>query len=345
MTRSWLSGLERLVAGDGPSLAGERVALFAGPGVAGDAVRGLRAVGAEVARVFVGEYGAAGEVAPEAGVADGELEQAPLRSLYGAGDAAYAAEAHRLQPRGEDLADVDRLVVDVQDIGARQFTPIWSAALSVATAIRQGLPVLLLDRPNPQGGRDEDVEGSAPRAGYLSMVGLETVATRHGMSAAELLLLYSTRRCGDRGRVQGLVSVVEVAGWSREPIALPTRLAIPCGDTNEGIPTFAGRSLRAGMADEAWVEEGWSRDPPRTWSAGLTRVAELVAARPVGANPWRVRPFQHDNRRPAIDLLTGGPEFRRVANADGAVALAEYLAREEEAAARFREQRRPFLRY
>ena len=331
------TGLERLRAGEGPSLSGRAVALFGGPGTTLESVAVLQGCGANVRRIFAGEFGPCGRLAPQEGVPDGDVESISFRSRYGAGDAEFAAEAHRTRPRPEELADVDLLVVDIADPGVRAFTPTWSAALVAREALRAGREVLVLDRPNLLGGGAAQVEGSPQRAGFLSLAGLESVASRHGMTTAELLRLYLERRAP---AAAARLEIVPLEGWGREPAA-PEVDEVPMNGR-----ALERASLRAALASAPWVDDAWevaATHDDGSWAGALRRVFATVRARPEGENPWRTRPFQHDNRRPAIDLLTGSPAFRSAAN-EGA-SLDALLAAEAEGAQAFVEARRHFLLY
>lgn len=95
-------------------------------------------------------------------------------SLYG---------AHR-EPTEEMLEGLEVMVVDIPDVGARYYTFIWSLALVMKACERLGMPVLVLDRPNPIGG--EQVEGTLLDPDFSSFVGLYPLPTRHGMTAGEI---------------------------------------------------------------------------------------------------------------------------------------------------------------
>ena len=72
-----------------------------------------------------------------------------------------------LSPSAEQLAGLDAVVIDLQDVGARYYTFVWTAVLVLRAAARSGIEAVVLDRPNPLGG--EIVEG-APAAAWLSLV-------------------------------------------------------------------------------------------------------------------------------------------------------------------------------
>lgn len=94
-------------------------------------------------------------------------------SLYG---------EHR-KPTPMMFRDLDLIVVDLQDVGSRYYTFIWTTFLTMEAAHELGLPVLVLDRPNPIGGMA--VEGSGIEADLQSFVGWRSLPHRHGMTIGE----------------------------------------------------------------------------------------------------------------------------------------------------------------
>src|SRR5262245_66551423 len=103
----------------------------------------------------------------------------PTYSLYGE---TFAS----LSPAPAMLHGAEWLVIDLQDIGSRYYTYVWTAVLAAEVALRAGVRVLILDRPNPIGGLEGDVEGGSVAPGQDSFVGLHDVAVRHGMTLGEL---------------------------------------------------------------------------------------------------------------------------------------------------------------
>jgi len=83
------------------------------------------------------------------------------------------------------LADLgnDVMVVDIQDIGSRYYTYIWTMMLAMEACASARLRFVVCDRPNPIGG---SVEGAPQSTGYLTFVGLHPIPVRHGMTAGEL---------------------------------------------------------------------------------------------------------------------------------------------------------------
>ena len=122
----------------------------------------------------------------------------PIYSLYGATKA----------PTPAMLANVDVLVYDIQDVGARIYTYEWTMALSAEAAGRAGKRFVVLDRPDPI--RGDLVEGGVLDPKYRSFVGEFPVAMRYGLTPGELL-----RYLAGTGQIRADVSVVPMRGWRR----------------------------------------------------------------------------------------------------------------------------------
>ncbi len=122
----------------------------------------------------------------------------PIYSLYG----------EVREPTDEMLEGIDLFVVDLQDLGARYYTFIWSMALCMKACERRGIPMLVLDRPNPIGG--VQVEGPVLVPALASFVGLHPLPTRHGMTIAEVAKHF---QAAFYPRVQ--LSFLTLQGWSR----------------------------------------------------------------------------------------------------------------------------------
>jgi len=144
------------------------------------------------------------------------------------------------------------LVVDLQDVGARYYTFVWTALLAVRAASRLGVHVVLLDRPNPLGRL---LEGRSQEPGFTSFVGWEPVPIRHGLTLAEIVSHFAAADGLPLGP-SGALSVVPVDGWdgTREaaldrPWVLPspnmptadTALVYPGGCLLEGTNLSEGR--------------------------------------------------------------------------------------------------------
>jgi uncharacterized protein YbbC (DUF1343 family) len=202
------TGLDRLL--ESPELAarlrGERVGLLAHPAsVTRDLVHvsvALERLGIRP-RIFFGpEHGYGGEAQDMIGVADAKGPHGvPVRSLYG-------ERFEDLAPREEDLANLDCLLIDLQDVGARYYTFAWTAVLAVRACQKLGVRVVVLDRPNPIGADPRMIEGRAQAEGFSSFVGLEPIPIRHGLTLGEIVAW----RAHVEGVSPGLVEVVRVLG-------------------------------------------------------------------------------------------------------------------------------------
>ncbi len=198
-------GLEQVEAEKGSPLRGRRVGLLGhAASVAADgrhAIDVLRGVGVEVVRLFGPEHGLRGLAAAGEEVAGGTdaASGLPVVSLYGG----------KSKPAPEDLRGLDVLVVDLQDAGVRFYTYASTMLLSLEVAAEAGLPVVVLDRPNPLGG--ERVEGpERDPAMPESLVSMAPGPLVHGLTLGEMAGVADRRR-DKRGRL----SVVPMRGWSR----------------------------------------------------------------------------------------------------------------------------------
>lgn len=385
------TGLDRIAAGDDEARAAVRgrAGLLAHPASVDRRLRHARWVlaeaGVELAALFGPEHGYGGEAQDMIGVEDArDPEGLPIHSLYGSTEEA-------LSPRPEQLEGLDVLIVDLQDVGSRYYTYVWTAALAVRAAARAGVRTVVLDRPNPLGGTM--VEGAPQRPGHRSFVGLYDVAVRHGMTIGEIVTMV---RALD-GIDEASLSIIEMADWNRTmrfdqtglPWVLPspnmptldTALVYPGGCLLEGTrlsegrgltrpfemwgaPGLDGRALAANVSLEGAVLRPTTFQPTfhkhggkicggvqvhvtdadrfQPYAAYLRLIAE--AARLLGDRfEWRHDPYEFVEEIPAIDLLTGGPEYRAAVDARGS--LDDVLAAEEAGAAAFRARREPWLLY
>ena len=199
------SGLERILAECPPDLAGRKVGLLTNhAGLDGDMLPGpvvLQKAGrVRLTRLFAPEHGLYGEVPAGAVVQDrtDPVTGLDVVSLYGPGRSADPSMVDGL----------DAVLVDLPDIGCRYYT-LLGTTMSLLKACREaGVRVVVLDRPNPLGGR---VEGKrSVRASYRSLVGAVAAPIRHGLTLGELCVL-AAREVGASDSVQ----VVPMEGWNR----------------------------------------------------------------------------------------------------------------------------------
>lgn len=159
----------------------------------------LIASDAQVTAIFTPEHGYRG-VLDRSDIGHGvdSATGIPVFSLYG--------EVREPTPAMLDAIDV--LLVDLQDIGARPYTYISTALLAMRACAAAGVPVVVLDRPNPIGG--ELMQGPVLDTAYTSFVGMLPVPMRHGLTLGELARLGNWRL-----GIGADLTVVPVSGWRR----------------------------------------------------------------------------------------------------------------------------------
>ena len=121
----------------------------------------------------------------------------------------YSLYAEHREPTAETLQDLDVLLVDLQDIGARFYTYLTSMAYVMEEAARRGLPVLVLDRPDPING--VAIEGPMLDRSAIGFTGYLPMPIRHGMTIGELARLFN-----GENRIGASLTVVAMKNWSRD---------------------------------------------------------------------------------------------------------------------------------
>jgi uncharacterized protein YbbC (DUF1343 family) len=212
--------------------------------------RGLR-----VTALFGPEHGIAADAQDlvEVGHSRDRETGLPVHSLYG----------DTRVPTPEMLAGVDAMVYDVQDVGSRYYTFVYTMLHVMEACAREKKRVVVLDRPNPIGG--DAVDGNVLDPAYRSFVGMHPLAVRHGMTAGELALMFRDELALDVD-----LHVVPMKGWRRrmayEDTGLPWVLPSPNIPTVDTAYVYPGGCLVEGTN----LSEG----------RGTTRPFELVGA------PW-----------------------------------------------------------
>jgi uncharacterized protein YbbC (DUF1343 family) len=165
----------------------------------------LKMEGVTVSAFFGPEHGFRGEA--ERGVKLGaeydSVLNIPIYSLYG----------KTRKPTPEMLRDVDVLVFDMQDIGARFYTYIYNMALSMEGAAEYGIPFVVLDRPNPLNGKM--VEGNVLEPEFSNYMGLYPIPVRHGMTMGELAKMINQERWLSN-RIKAELKIIPMTNWRRE---------------------------------------------------------------------------------------------------------------------------------
>jgi uncharacterized protein YbbC (DUF1343 family) len=211
-----------------------------------------------VVRLFAPEHGVRGEAQDMEAVAEpsDRTTGLPVVSLYGSDEAS-------LRPPARHLEGLDAIVYDLQDVGTRYYTFVTTLSYVMEAAHEAGLPVVVLDRPNPIGGRG--VEGPILQPDFASFVGRFPIPVRHGLTTGELANMFR-----DAFGIRCDLRVVPMAGWRRdahfEDTGLPWVLPSPNMPTPDTARVYPGGCLVEGTN----LSEG----------RGTTRPFELVGA------PW-----------------------------------------------------------
>ncbi|HJU67426.1 MAG TPA: DUF1343 domain-containing protein [Gemmatimonadaceae bacterium] len=198
-------GIEQFLADVPAAVRGKRVGLITNH--TGVDSRGISSIDrlfasrdVRLVALFGPEHGLRGTAADGAKISSGVDRKTglPIFSLYG--------DVRRPTPRM--LANVEALVFDMQDIGARPYTYISTMGLAMRAAKEKGIPFVVLDRPNPIGGHI--VEGSILDTAFRSFTGMYPIALRHGMTTGELARMFN-----DRFDIGAELIVVPMIGWKR----------------------------------------------------------------------------------------------------------------------------------
>lgn len=154
--------------------------------------------------LFGPEHGMAGRAQDLERVASGRDPSTglPVYSLYGDTPAS-------LTPTPAMLTEIDCLVIDLQDIGTRYYTYLWTMALCLQACAAAKKPVLVCDRPNPITG--VTIEGPLNAPGFASFVGLYPLPIRHGMTIGEI-----ARYLNEAHHLGARIDVLPMEGWRRE---------------------------------------------------------------------------------------------------------------------------------
>src|SRR5205809_414918 len=163
--------------------------------------RAVSSEGVTLAAIFGPQHGFRSDVQDnmvETPHGDDPRRRVPVYSLY----------SETREPTADMLRGIEALVIDLQDIGSRIYTYIYTMANCLRAAARHRIEVLVCDRPNPIGGIE--VEGATLRRGWESFVGLFPIPMRHGMTIGELAKLFN-----DAFGIGATLEVVPMAGWRR----------------------------------------------------------------------------------------------------------------------------------
>jgi uncharacterized protein YbbC (DUF1343 family) len=254
-------GIDRLLETDRRLVAGRRVGVVCNPSSIDSAFRHtadrlVEDADVTVAALFGPQHGFRSDVQDnmiETPHGRDARRSVPVYSLY----------SETREPTAEMLRDIDVLVVDLQDVGTRVYTYVYTMANCLRAAARHGVHVIVCDRPNPIGG--DEVEGNLLEPAYASFVGQFPIPLRHGMTIGELARLFN-----DAFGIGASLDVVPLGGWRRSMYHDET--GVPWIIPSPNLPTLDSAIVYPG----AVLFEGTGLSEGR----GTTRPFELIGA------PW-----------------------------------------------------------
>jgi uncharacterized protein YbbC (DUF1343 family) len=253
------TGLEVLLESGVELLAGERVGFIVNP----TSINGLFEHAADLffnhpqinlTALFGPQHGIRGETQ------DNMIEWESFTDSR-TGLPAYSLYGETRKPTAEMLANVDTLVFDIQDVGTRVYTFIYTMAMAMEAARQHHKKFIVLDRPNPINGIH--IEGNIHEAEFHSFVGMYPVPMRHGLTVAELALLFNKEFA-----IGCELEVVKMEGWRREMFYEATEL--PWVLPSPNMPTVDTAVVYPGavMFEGTLISEG----------RGTTKPFEIVGA-------------------------------------------------------------------
>ncbi len=244
MAASVATGLDRLLEDDArlTKLRSASVGLLVNPTSVTrqlkHAIDALRRADVNIVRLFGPEHGVRGEAQDMEAVAENidPLTGIETVSLYG-------DTFESLIPSADEVSDLDIVIADIQDIGARYYTYVYTIGLMMKACGETDTEVWVVDRPNPINGID--VRGNIVEDGWDSFVGMQPIAVRHGMTGGELAL-YFDRYAGWSCDL----TVLEMSGWRRsmwyDETGLPWVLPSPNMPTLDTATVYPGQCLLEG---------------------------------------------------------------------------------------------------
>jgi len=252
-------GVERLLAERRASIDGARVGLVCNPASVDHSLRHVadlfkKQSGYKLTTLFGPQHGIRGDVQDNMIESPHAFDQAtglPIYSLY----------SETREPTESMLKDVDVLVFDMQDVGCRIYTFVYTMANCMRAAKKYGKKMVVCDRPNPIGG--VQVAGTVLEAGFESFVGQFPIATRHGMTVGELALMFN-----EQGSIGCDLEVIEMDGWNRQDCFDDTD--IPWVMPSPNMPTLDTATVFPGTVHLEGTQMSEGR--------GTTRPFEIVGA-------------------------------------------------------------------
>ncbi|MGG0859070.1 DUF1343 domain-containing protein [Bacillus sp. NMCC46] len=252
------TGIETLLSSNLSWLKGKRVGLITNPtGIDANMKSSVDLLfehpNIKLTALYGPEHGVRGDAQAGEGVESYTDEKTglPVYSLYG----------KTRKPTPDMLKDVDVLLFDIQDVGARYYTYIYTMAYAMEAAKENNIPFVVLDRPNPIGGLK--VEGPVLEPEHASFVGLYPIPLRHGMTTGELAKFFNKEF-----HINADVTVIKMKNWKRSMTFDDTKLPFVLPSPN--MPTVDSTFVypATGLIEGTNVSEG----------RGTTKPFELIGA-------------------------------------------------------------------
>jgi len=285
---SLLTGLDVVVANNFAEFAGKRVGIITNQAGVDHRGRHLAdlffrpgATNVKLVALFAPEHGIRGQAEAGAKIPStiDKATSARVYSLYG----------EIRKPTAAMLKDLDALVFDLQDVGARFYTYISTLSLAMEAAAENGVAFYVLDRPNPIGG--DMVEGPVLDVAHKSFVGIQPIALRHGMTVGELAFMFNEEGWLSKGircdlhvikmvGSAGNSGAAGAGGWRRNMLYEDTGLKWVPPSPNMPAPTTALLYPGTGLLEATKFSEGRGTDEPfervgAPWADSETLIAEL----------------------------------------------------------------------
>ena len=230
------TGIEQFVKSPPPGLKGNRIGLLCNPASVDSSFNHSRLLienqtPAELSALYSPQHGFFAEKQDnmiESGNMRDRVLGIPVFSLYG----------DTREPTEKMFEPIDILIIDLQDVGTRVYTFIYTVSYCLEAAAKFNKKVLVLDRPNPVNGTD--VEGNCLQNDCTSFVGRYPLPMRHGLTIAELALMFN-----DHFKIGCELEVVPMEGWRREMFFTDTGL--PWVAPSPNLPTPASTLVYPGQ--------------------------------------------------------------------------------------------------
>ena len=243
-------GIEVLRSRNFEGLKGKKVGLVTNPSGIDRNLKSTidilhEAEGVELVALYGPEHGVRGDAYAGDKVEDTRdpATGVPVYSIYGS----------TREPSAEILKGVDVMVYDIQDVGTRSYTFISTLGLVMRACAKQGIEVMVLDRPNPLGG--EKVEGNYVEDGFYSFVSEFKIPYVYGLTVGELAMLINEEGLnrGQKGNEPALkckLTVIPMEGWKRNMTYMDTRLPWVLPSPNIPYPQSAIDYPSSGICGE-----------------------------------------------------------------------------------------------